>query len=222
MNNTDNTALSSDHSMHFPNLYAWGAWASLSLTLSIALAGCGTTTPSKIISISLPQSIIDYKTKDLVKGYALAAQAFRTENPIKALLKYQQAVNTYRELPAAWNNLGVLLMDENRYIQAQEAFHQASILSPGDPRPLYNLGLLYDRRGYIHEARAYYDKSLRRDDSHLPSLRAAIRADSILRKGSEQTLEWLERALMLEQNKKWSDWMLLQRVRIENNLEHLK
>lgn len=217
MKTTNDTVFPCDRPMRSPRRSSMSVWAAL--TLAIMLTGCSDANSSKNITIALPQSIVDYQTVDLVKGYSLAAQAFRTKDPVKAMLKYQQAVSTYRELPAAWNNLGVLLMDENRYIQAQEAFHQASILAPGDPRPLYNLGLLYDRRGYIREARGYYAKALRRNKSYLPSLRAAVRADSILHEGSEETLEWLERALMLEHNDKWRDWMRLQRVRIENDLE---
>ena len=90
---------------------------------------------------------------------------------------------------------------------------------PYVPRPLYNLGLVWDGRGYVREARRFYADALNRDGSYLPALRAAIRADSILREGSDQTLEWLEKALMLEQDPKWQQWMKLQRVRIEQQLD---
>lgn len=203
-----------------PVRHLWRGQAARSL--SALLVGTvwllGSCSGPKSITIALPKSIVEYETVNLVEGHELAAQAYHTENPEKAIRKYQAAIQTYQQLPAAWNNLGVLLMEQGGFVQASEAFKQAAELSPSDPRPVYNLGVIWDRRGYVREARTFYAKAIRRDRSYLPALRAAIRADAVLSEGSDQTLEWLERALMREQDKKWRDWMKLQRVRIEQQL----
>lgn len=181
------------------------------LAALLASAGC-----SKKISVGLPPGLAEDEARRLALARELAAEAQRTKDPSKAAEKYKDAVREYREFPSAWTNLGVLMMNDQQYLQAAEAFSTAAELDANDPRPLYNLGLLYDRRGYLREARGYYEKALERDDNFLPALRGVIRADSLLSEGSAQTLRWLERALMLERDRKWQEWMRLQRARIES------
>ncbi len=168
------------------------------------------------VRVGLPPGVVEDEARRMVAAVSMASDAYRTKKPETALDRYRDAVRTYRELPAAWNNMGVLMMDRDEYLQAAEAFSTAAELAPGDPRPHYNLGLLYDRRGYIREARGYYERSLARDSGYLPSLRAAVRADSLLHEGNEQTLEWVQRALFLEKDTEWQEWLKLQRVRMES------
>lgn len=164
----------------------------------------------------LPPGLVESETRRLVQAQGIASEAYRTKNEQEAMHKYTEAVRVYRELPVAWNNLGVLLMKNDRYVEASSAFVTAAQLAPNDPRPLYNRGLLWDRRGYIREARESYVKALERDPEYLPALRGVIRADAIRNEGSFQTLEWVERALMLEQDSEWTKWLRLQKIRIEN------
>lgn len=164
----------------------------------------------------LPAGVVEEDTRRLVRAQAIAAEASKTRDRTEAKRLYTEAVSVYRQLPAAWNNLGVLLMQDEQYLQAAEAFASASDLSPADPRPLYNIGLLWDTRGYLRDARAFYVRSLNRDASYLPALRGAIRADTLLNEGSDRTLSWLERALMLETDPQWQKWMRLQKIRIES------
>lgn len=184
--------------------------AALAFALSAA-AGC-----SRRVSISLPPGLAEDEARRLTRARELAAEAQNAKDPEQAARKYREAVQEYREFPSAWLNLGVIMMQGDQYLQASEAFSTAAELDASDPRPLYNLGLLYDRRGYLREARGYYERALERDDNFLPALRGAIRADSLLNEGSMQTLKWLERALMLEQDRKWQEWMRLQKARIES------
>lgn len=176
-------------------------------------AGAGCT---RKISVGLPPGLAADEARRLNKARDIAAQAQRTKDPSRAAELYKEAVREYREFPSAWTNLGVLMMNDEQYLQAAEAFNTAAELDATDPRPLYNLGLLYDRRGYLREARGYYERAIERDANFLPALRGAIRADALLSEGSTQTLQWLERALMLEQDREWQEWMRLQKARIES------
>lgn len=187
--------------------------AALAAGLSVLLM-CGAC--SRRISVGLPPGLAADEAQRLVRAKELARQAQNTKDPDKAAELYKQAVREYREFPSAWNNLGVLMMEDEQYLQAAEAFSTAADLDQSDPRPYYHLGLLYDRRGYLREARGHYERALKRDENFLPALRGAIRADSLLNEGSMQTLRWLERALMLERDEKWLDWMRLQKARIES------
>ena len=149
----------------------------------------------------------------------LAARAFEEPDPDTAIAMYRDVVKIYRDLYPAWNNLGTLLMEQRRYLEAAEAFNTAAGLSPTDARPVYNIGLLYDRSGYLDDAREHYSRALVRDPNYLPALRGLIRADSILNEADEETLEMIQRALRLEQNEKWREWLLLRKIRIENLID---
>lgn len=185
-------------------------------TVLLAMACVAAPACSRRITLSLPPGLGEDEARRLTEARRLAADAQHTENADDAADKYRQALRLYREFPQAWCNLGVLMMEQNRYVEASEAFSTAAQIDSDDPRPLYNLGLLYDRRGYLREARGYYEQAIERDPNYLDALRGAIRADSLLNEGSMQTLRWLERALMLEQDRKWLEWMRLQKARIES------
>lgn len=136
----------------------------------------------------------------------------------EAIAKYRAALETYREFPAAWNNLGVLLMEEGRYLESAECFMVAADQAPTDPRPTYNLGLTWDRAGYPSDAIEHYQRALRRDSRYLPALRGLIRAERLQGRGDAETLRHLRTALALEQDPRWRDWFELQRLRLESEL----
>lgn len=145
------------------------------------------------------------------------AQRYEKQNkPDAAIAAYRAALENYREFPAAWNNLGALLMDRQRYLEAAECFNVAADLAPQDPRPVFNLGLSWDRAGYLADALDHYQRAVERDPQYLPALRGAIRAESLLNRTGANTLQRLRTALQLEQDPKWRSWMEMQRLRIES------
>lgn len=181
--------------------------------LLLALPACG----PRARSVSLiPPGLVESETTRLVRAQSIAAEAYRSTDTKDAMRLYTDAVRLYRELPVAWNNLGVLLMAEDRFVEASSAFSTAGDLAPSDPRPIYNRGLLLTRRGYLREAREFYTRALERDPHYLPALRAAVKTDAFLSQGALETLHWVEAALMLEQDEKWQKWLKLQKIRIEN------
>jgi len=184
--------------------------------LSCLLVSGGLVSCTKSVTVGVPPGMAQDEAERMTRAVELSRKAGKQKDPDAAAELYRQAVLTYRELPSAWNNLGVVLMDQQKYLQAAEAFSTAADLSTADPRPLYNIALLYDRRGYLNEARRYYIDALARDDTYLPALRGAIRADSLLRDGDLQTLEWIKRALILEEDPEWLNWLRLQKTRVES------
>jgi len=153
------------------------------------------------------------------KALDIAARAYEQQDAERSIELYREALAIYRDLYPAWNNLGTLLMNEHRYLEAAEAFNVAAGLSPTDARPVYNIGLLYDRSGYLEDAQAYYSKALLRDENYLPALRGLIRADSILDDADQETLKIIKRALRLEQDPRWREWLQLRNIRIQNLID---
>lgn len=134
----------------------------------------------------------------------------------QAIDEYTRAVRLYRELPAAWNNLGRLLMEKGQNNAAAEAFRIAADLTPADPKPVYNLGALWESMGWPEDAARYYSEALSRDQNHLPSLRRSILLDVNLGRATDQTEIRLRRALLLESDQEWRAHLMRAQVRMRD------
>jgi tetratricopeptide (TPR) repeat protein len=193
------------------------AWAILSVVaLAGAIGGCASKSSSDL-AVMNGRAV----SQDLSKAVALVAQAQKAQKADKndeAILLYQQAVEQYRDYPAAWNNMGVLMLKEQRFLEAAECFVNAQEMAPQDPRPSYNLGLTWDKAGYPSDALTHYQLSLERDSNYLPALRGAARASWLLRRYTEASLDNGRTALMIEKNDQWREWFQLENVRIQNEL----
>ncbi|MEC9372741.1 MAG: tetratricopeptide repeat protein [Planctomycetota bacterium] len=156
--------------------------------------------------------------RNLVLAQEKAKQAQAAKKPERAIALYQEALSAFPEFSAAWNNLGVLLLQQDRYLEAAEAFAQAAEQGQADPRGLYNLGLVWDRRNWPEQALELYLRALQRDPDYLPALRGAIRAERTLGRAEEETLERIRRALLRDRDDQWLEYFELQRSRVENLL----
>lgn len=185
------------------------------LLLAAALTGCDS--PAKR-DIPLSASVSADERERLTKAHNEAKKASREKDPAKAQILYERALAQYSEYAPAWNNLGVTLMEQERYLEAAEAFERATDLAPNDPRPLYNHGLLWFRRAYLSEALPFFLKANNQDPNYLPALRAAIQTEIRLREVSIETLGRIKRALLLETNPDWQRFFELQRIKIESEL----
>lgn len=131
---------------------------------------------------------------------------------------YLQCIEADKSFYPCWHNLGDLLRDDGAYQEAKEAFEAAAALEPNDPRPDYNIGLLFKNRQYNHEALQYFRRSLDRDPQYLPALRGAIVATDVLRQPSEEALEWIQRAQFLDEDPEWHEFYQTRKLRFESQL----
>lgn len=148
-----------------------------------------------------------------------AEKALRDQKYEKAEEYGRQAIGLAPDLAGAWNNLGVALMEQQKYMDAAQAFKRAGDLTPTDPTPYENLGLVYYRAGFDTEALRWYTEALNRDPNWLPALRGAVACAQRLKKADEATLERCNRGLMLEQDDKWRETFERQKLRIEADLQ---
>lgn len=154
----------------------------------------------------------------LDRATALVRQAQRHELAGKdalAIEGYRGAIGEYAELPVAWNNLGSLLMKKGDNLAAADAFKTAAELSPTDPRPVHNLGTLWENLGYIDDAHRWYDEALKRDERYLPSLRRMLVIEETRNRPDELTLDRLRTGLLVEQDPWWADRFKRARLRLE-------
>lgn len=187
--------------------------APMMLLAVLAAAGCATGGRSGVVRVP-----IEDQSARVVEARRLALAAQNEKDPDDAIALYRQAVVTYRDLAPAWNNLGVLLMDRQQYLDAAEAFTTASEIQPTDARPLYNLGLTWEKAGYLRDALRHYIAALGRDPRYQPALRGAVRAEQLLGVASEDTLHRLRAALGQEQDERWRAWFELQRPLVEQEV----
>lgn len=142
----------------------------------------------------------------LMEAEALAAQASRAAeagNREEAIELYRRSIGRSEKLYGAWNNLGVLLMEDENLLDAAEAFRMASELQPNDARPMENLGHVWLRAGWPEEALKYFNRALARDPNWLPALRGAAVASDLLYLTDEDAVERARRGRMRETDPKW-------------------
>ena len=186
----------------------------------LPLAGCNASRPA-LPAAETPQQI----SAQIDKAASLVRDAQRLENigsDRQAADKYREAIGVYRELPVAWNNLGRLMMRDSNNLAAAEAFKTAAELSPTDPRPVHNLGTLWESLGYMDDAARWYGEALSRDDSYLPSLRRVAIVEEIRNKPDSTTLERIRRALLIEQDPWWRDKFRRDKLRFEDLINTAK
>lgn len=179
------------------------------------LVGCAGT---KRNAANLSNTEIDERQR-MDQALNLALQAAKTKDPDEAIKLYQRSVQTYDQIANVWNNLGVTLMGQGRRQEADDAFGRASELAPNDPRPAYNRGLIRFQAKYPAESRVFFVAALERDPNYLPALRGIIEADITSRAMSDETLDYIRRALFNERDKRWRERFELHKSRVEAYLE---
>lgn len=133
---------------------------------------------------------------------------------------YLRSVELNPNSYAAWNNLGTVRTEQNRFLDAAAAFKRSAEVStdPHDARPYENLGLVYNNAGFSEQALQYYQLALDRDANWLPALRGTALAARKLNKVDERLAETMRRALMIETDEKWREIFQGERLRIEGSL----
>jgi tetratricopeptide (TPR) repeat protein len=200
--------------------WSWSRVVACVVLASGMLAGCNGQAGLKA-NADQAAMVREEERKNFLAAVDLTKQGQRSEKAGKtdqAIIYYRRAIDTYRDIPVAWNNLGVLLMERNDNMPAADAFATAAELSPRDPRPYYNLGHMWDKMGYPTDAKKYYDQALKRDENHLPSLRAVILLDSVNGSGDEITQQRIRRAMLSEKDPKWIERYQRESIRLRETI----
>lgn len=194
----------------------------LVLTLLAAMSAAGCSSSPNLPDRKDPAAAIDEMARRRAEAGRLAREAERLEesDPDKALETYRRALSLDDSLHNAWNNMGLLLMERGEYADAVSAFQVAADLMPGDPRPMYNSGIAYQRNGWGEEAYRHFAMALERDRSHLPSMRGFVRAAEMTGRADERTVEVIRAATMRETDDRWRDYFQRQRFRVEALLDN--
>jgi tetratricopeptide (TPR) repeat protein len=147
-----------------------------------------------------------------------ADRARMAGNIDRAIELYREALDYSARFPDTWNNLGLLHLERGDEAKAINAFVQASILDPTDPRPPANTGIVYSNIGRETEAMRFFHDALDIEPSYLPALRGAIKSAHLLNENEYEDLERVKRALLVEDDPQWREFFDRQRSLIESRL----
>ncbi|MBX3321631.1 MAG: tetratricopeptide repeat protein [Phycisphaeraceae bacterium] len=177
-------------------------------------AGCGSSPKRAANTSQVPPSRGPEADAMIARADVLAARG----NSEGAASLYREALSIAPDRYIAWNNLGVELMNLGNNIDAVAAFKVAADLSPRDPRPLANVGLVYQNIGWAQDALEYYERSLQRDPAFLDALRGWALAEEHLNYASLESLERIKRATLMESDPQWREFFERRRFRIQDQL----
>ncbi len=194
--------------------------AALCAALVGALGACESKNKAKPGAVTSDQPATAARDR-IARANELAGQANQAQDAghIEEAIRLNRAALTeYSEFPAAWNNLGMLLMERDQNLEAVAAFERAAELSSTDPRFPYNIGVIWWRLGYGEDASKQFNRALERDPNYLPALRHSIQWDVRRGQPTEATADRLRRALLIERDAESRQWLLRQQLLVSETL----
>jgi tetratricopeptide (TPR) repeat protein len=199
----------------------WWAGAIASAAALAAIAGTGgcTSAGADAMTIEEYRALEPERRREAASLLEDGNELLAEEKNEAAARKLADSLRVYDRIAAAWNNLGVALLRQGEFVEADDAFSRAASLDPTDYRPLFNRGLMYFEKGFLRESRGFFERAIAADDAQLAPLWYAIRVDIALDRETEQTLDYVERAMKLERNPAFLQKLRLERLRIEGLLE---
>lgn len=188
---------------------------SLALTLTFLFAGCASK--PAVTPPASPEEKAAGRSEATVffEQGALAQKAGEFD---KAETLYRAALGVSPEFGAAWNNLGTVLLEQQKFIDAADAFRLAAEKSPSDPRPFENLGYVYAVRGWTSESLRYYVAALDRSPNRLGALRGAVAQGKALNLSTDDALERARMGMLIETDEAWRTVFQRESMRIERDL----
>jgi tetratricopeptide (TPR) repeat protein len=184
----------------------------VALGAAVMLGGCSGTHQSKGPAAQSPEEKF-VRARELNQE-ALAAQ--KNGKSDKAIGLYREVVQLAPKMFQAWNNLGVLYMEQQNYVEAALALKSAADIAPGDPVPLENLGLAYYRAGYADRSLTYYVQAIERAPTRPEGYRGAYRASEQLGLKDPAALDRVQKALLVETDPTWRDLYVRKRIWLSN------
>ena len=111
--------------------------------------------------------------------------------------------------------MGQLLMEREDYPNAVAAYQIASTLEPTDPRPEYNIGIVYQLLGWGQDSHEHFKLAIDRDPNYLPALHGIIRSSDMLGLGDESILAYIKNAQLRETDEQWKSYLSSQYYRVQ-------
>jgi Flp pilus assembly protein TadD/peroxiredoxin len=144
--------------------------------------------------------VVDAEPDDAEAYYLLGAIYLKKQMPEEARASFERTLKLkpgyFETWPDAWNNLGMLSMQEGRADEALKAFESAIRLNPNHVIALENLGNAYKQQGRLKEAQSTLELALKIDPE---DAEANYSLGMVFAQGDDtaRAYDYLQRALKL-------------------------
>lgn len=135
-------------------------WSAIRHPAAIGLALLLCFSPSVVFGATLREEAISYRTQ----GY----EAQRRGDHASALSLYQKSAALDPNYPTPLNDMGVILEEQGRLEDAEQAYRQALNLNPSYLEAHANLAMLYERMGKKEQAIFHWLKRYQLGDARDP------------------------------------------------------
>lgn len=190
----------------------------LGAMIAIPMWGCASTSTrpdSRLNEIDPTIAHARQRQQNALEHYNTASDLHLEGKTNEALGEYRKALELNDKLYAAWNNMGQLLMELGNYPDAVAAYQIASGIEPTDPRPEYNIGLVYQRLGWGQDSHEHFKLAIDRDPNYLPALHGIIRSADMLGLGDPEILAYIRNAQLRETDEQWKTYLSSQFYRVQ-------
>ena len=154
--------------------------------------------PVLIILILICGSLVLADTQKTPDQYFLLGNAYYSMgDAVNATQMYKEAVSLNPNLSDAWNNLGIVLTNQEKYPEALEALDNASRINATNPDTWYNKGVTLGMLSRYDEELAAYQTAI----SLEPNLTAAWRnigVNNYEQKKYDEAIRAFEKAVSLD------------------------
>ncbi|TVQ60864.1 MAG: hypothetical protein EA378_10595 [Phycisphaerales bacterium] len=181
------------------------------------LVGCGSTSgprPEASPGAFEPAE----RTRRAVELAEQARHAERRGKIDEASRLYAESLSLDPNLFVSLNNLGVLLMHQQNYLDAVQYLTRAADVEPRDPRPVTNIALCWQRSGHDRDALRYFNQALARDRNWLDAIRGYALSSQRLRLVNREALNHVKRGTLIETDPTWREFFQRERIRLETAL----
>ncbi|MEO1535465.1 MAG: tetratricopeptide repeat protein [Planctomycetota bacterium] len=119
----------------------------------------------------------------------------------------RRAIEQDPRFAPAHNNLGSVLLRDNRYYEAATAFERAVALAPNEPEPHNNLGLVLETVGRRSEAIEPYSRAVELDPENPEYVGNLARVLTLLDVQPDRRRDLLEQLSTIETRPEWRAWI---------------
>ncbi len=136
----------------------------------------------------------------------LNAKGVAAKDPKIAKGFFQRAIAADAYFGPAYNNMGIVYLDEENYFEAARCFDQAVHLMPNDPAPRIHLGIVYENAGQFQNALEQFSQALVLSPGSMDALEAVTRVQVRLENVDDKTVEHLRIIASRGSDATWQSW----------------
>ena len=134
-------------------------------------------------------------------------QKYREANYEAAAKELTEAISLSPQSAQGWMALGMTEAARDRFFEAAQAFHRASVILPDRYEPHFNLGLVLDTAGIAKRATEEYERALVLEPDNLETQENLARCLIVNDLQPDRARQLIERSLELELRPGWRQWL---------------